>query len=143
ASYPLGTACDATCQADNAKAAANASATNDYQFQLEASSLVSAPVPKRQALRELTAQVAKNNFYTAGPNRSDARVMDFLHRRIKHVIYVVKENRTYDQILGDLSQGDGEPALTVFGQAITPNQHALASNFVTLDNFMDPGDGSM
>src|SRR5262249_36934616 len=143
ASYPMGTACDATCQADNAKAAANASATNNYQFQLEESSLVSAPVPKRQELRQLTQQVAKNNFYNAGPDRNDARAMELLHQRIQHVIYVVKENRTYDQVLGDLGQGDGEPALTVFGQAITPNHHALASGFVTLDNFMDPGDGSM
>src|SRR5262245_52168040 len=103
----------------------------------------SAPRCPTIELRELTEQVARNNFYGAGHNRHDARVMEFLHHRIKHVIYVVKENRTYDQVLGDLGQGDGEPALTVFGQAITPNHHALASQFVTLDNFMDPGDGSM
>ena len=143
AAYPLGTACDATCKADNAKAGANANATNEYQFQLEQSSLVSAPVPDRHDLGELTEQVAQNNFYGREGNGHDARVMEFLHRKIEHVIYVVKENRTYDQVLGDLSQGDGEPALTVFGQAITPNQHAIASGFVTLDNFMDPGDGSM
>ena len=70
--------------------------------------------------------------------------MDFLHERIKHVIYVVKENRTYDQILGDLGNGaNGDPALTQFGKLVTPNFHQLASQFVTLDNFMDPGDGSM
>jgi YVTN family beta-propeller protein len=143
ASYPLGTACDAACKADNLKAAANANAANQYQFQLEESSLVSAPVPDSHELSELTEQVAQNNFYGAGHHRHDARVMEFLHHKIEHVIYVVKENRTYDQILGDLIQGNGEPALTVFGRAITPNHHALASGFVTLDNFMDPGDGSM
>ena len=70
--------------------------------------------------------------------------MDFLHQHIKHVIYIVKENRTFDQILGDLTNGaDADPSLTQFGRSITPNFHRIASNFVTLDNFMDPGDGSM
>src|SRR3989442_14540623 len=70
--------------------------------------------------------------------------MNSLRRRIKHVIYVVKENRTFDQILGDLGNGsNGNPSLTQFGQKITPNHHQLARQFVTLDNFMDPGDGSM
>ncbi len=64
--------------------------------------------------------------------------------RIKHVIYVVKENRTFDQLLGDLTNGaNGDPGLTPFGQSLTPNYHRLATDFVTLDNFMDPGDGSM
>ena len=54
---------------------------------------------------------------------------------IKHVIYVIRENRTYDQILGDLKQGSGDPTLTMFGAAITPNAHALAQNFVLFDNF--------
>ena len=70
--------------------------------------------------------------------------MNFLHSKIKHVIYIVKENRTFDQILGDLTNGsNGDPKLTQFGKRITPNYHRLATNFVTLDNFMDPGDGSM
>ena len=70
--------------------------------------------------------------------------MAFMRQRIKHVIYVVKENRTFDQILGDLGNGsNGDPTLAVFGKRITPNFHLLSSNFVTLDNFMDPGDGSM
>jgi hypothetical protein len=67
-----------------------------------------------------------------------------LRQRIKHVIYIVKENRTFDQILGDLGNGsNGDSSLTQFGHDITPNFHKLASQFVTLDNFMDPGDGSM
>ena len=52
----------------------------------------------------------------------------------KHVVYVIKENRTYDQVLGDMPQGDGDPALCVFGENVTPNQHKLASEFVLLDN---------
>ncbi len=53
---------------------------------------------------------------------------------IKHVVYVIKENRTYDQVLGDLPQGRGHEPLCVFGEKITPNQHALARQFVLLDN---------
>ncbi len=127
----------------NAAAAAAARASNQYQFQLEHASLVSAPVPTEDELERLTRLVAQNNFYSA-ENGTDRAAMNFLRRRIKHVIYVVKENRTFDQILGDLGNGsNGNPSLTQFGQKITPNHHQLARQFVTLDNFMDPGDGSM
>jgi YVTN family beta-propeller protein len=54
---------------------------------------------------------------------------------IKHVFYIIRENRTYDQILGDLDRGNGDPTLALFGQDVTPNAHALAREFVTLDNF--------
>ncbi len=62
--------------------------------------------------------------------------------KIKHVIYVIKENRTYDQILGDLPQGNGDPSLVLFGHDITPNQHALAERFVLLDNLYACGEVS-
>ncbi len=58
---------------------------------------------------------------------------------IKHVVVIVKENRTYDQVLGDLGAGNGDPALAQFGQTITPNFHALAQRFGNLDNFYDEG----
>jgi DNA-binding beta-propeller fold protein YncE len=61
---------------------------------------------------------------------------------IKHVIYIVKENRTYDQILGDLPEGNGSPQLCLFPEAVTPNQHALAREFVLLDNFYVDGEVS-
>jgi DNA-binding beta-propeller fold protein YncE len=66
---------------------------------------------------------------------------------IKHVIYVIKENRTYDQILGDLEVGDrkvgdGDPSLTLYGSEITPNEHRLALQFGVLDNFYDSGEVS-
>jgi len=54
---------------------------------------------------------------------------------IKYVFYVIRENRTYDQILGDLGRGNGDPTLTLFGDDVTPNAHALARAFVTFDNF--------
>ncbi len=66
---------------------------------------------------------------------------------IKHVIYIIKENRTYDQILGDLksgdtSVGDGDPSITMYGADITPNEHKLALQFGVLDNFYDSGEVS-
>ena len=61
------------------------------------------------------------------------------HSPIKHVFVLVKENRTYDQVLGDLPEGNGDPALAQFGEMITPNQHALAMRFGDFDNFYDEG----
>jgi YVTN family beta-propeller protein len=54
---------------------------------------------------------------------------------IQHVIYIVKENRTYDQVLGDMKEGNGDPSLVLFGERVTPNHHKLAREFVLLDNF--------
>jgi hypothetical protein len=67
--------------------------------------------------------------------------------RIKHVIYILKENRSYDQIFGDLKKngkpvGNGDPSLTMYGEAITPNEHKLALQFGVLDNFFDSGEVS-
>ncbi len=61
---------------------------------------------------------------------------------IKHVIYIIKENRTYDQVLGDMPQGRGEPSLCVFGDSITPNQHLLAKQFGLMDNYYASGKSS-
>ncbi|MFT3927739.1 MAG: hypothetical protein QM778_34750 [Myxococcales bacterium] len=119
-------------------------ASNQYQFQLERASLVAAPVPGWWELPGLTATVAHNNFYSGEGSNEDRKVMRFLQDHVKHVIYVVKENRTFDQMLGDLENGaEVDPTITQFPAAITPNQHRFAEEFVTLDNFMDPGDGSM
>ena len=69
------------------------------------------------------------------------------HDRIKHVIYIIKENRTYDQIFGDLKSGgkrvgNGDESLTMYGEDITPNLHKLALQFGVLDNFYDSGEVS-
>jgi hypothetical protein len=61
---------------------------------------------------------------------------------IKYVFYIIKENRTYDQVLGDIPEGNGDPGLVLFGEKITPNQHALAREFVLLDNFYVNGEVS-
>lgn len=61
---------------------------------------------------------------------------------IKHVIYIIRENRTYDQMLGDMPEGNGAPALCLFGESVTPNAHALSREFVLLDNFFADGEVS-
>ena len=61
---------------------------------------------------------------------------------IKHVFYVIKENRTYDQVLGDMKEGNGDSSLTIFGERITPNHHAITREFVLLDNFYVNGEVS-
>ncbi len=61
---------------------------------------------------------------------------------IKYVFYIIKENRTYDQVLGDMPEGNGDTSLVLFGENITPNQHKLAREFVLLDNFYVDGEVS-
>ncbi len=108
---------------------------NQYVYQLEKAGLLTVPVPDESTLAHLTHIVAENNQLTAAPDRHDVEVMNALHARIKHVIYIIKENRTYDQVLGDLGKGNGDPSLTEFGSKITPNFHRIARQFVDLDNF--------
>ncbi|MGA3161095.1 MAG: putative Ig domain-containing protein [Terracidiphilus sp.] len=109
---------------------------NEYNPQLTKAGLLSFPVAGLVTqLPALTAQVTTNNRFASIENPSAASIMASVHSGIQHVIYILKENRTYDQILGDLGRGNGDPTLTLFGQAITPNQHNLAQQFVTLDNF--------
>lgn len=61
---------------------------------------------------------------------------------IEHIIYVIKENRTYDQVFGDVASGNGDANLAIFGRDVTPNHHALAEQYVLLDNFYQPADQS-
>jgi hypothetical protein len=90
-------------------------------------------------LPEYTQMVEHDNLF-----HSDPGTVTFVGGKnpIKHVIYVMKENRTYDQILGDLKAGDGDPSLTMYGEDITPNEHKLARQFGVLDNFYDSGEVS-
>jgi DNA-binding beta-propeller fold protein YncE len=115
---------------------------NHYVYTLEKGSLWSAPAPPPAELEALTKRVAENNrFATVRASISDP-VIAQLRQRIKRVIYVIKENRTYDQVLGDLEVGDGDPSLTEFPEPLTPDHHSLARKFVTLDNFLDSGEVS-
>ncbi len=112
---------------------------NQYTWALEKARISKIPVPDRGTLISLSEQVDKNNGFQ---NRRPDRTMKFLNNKIKHIIYVVKENRTYDQVLGDLEIGNGDPALTLFPEPISPNHHKLARDFVTFDNFYDSGESS-
>ena len=113
----------------------NCWAANQYNPQLIKAGLQSFPLPDMGQLTTLTAQVATNNRFSSTVSVDDAAVMAAVRQGVKHVIYIIKENRTYDQILGDLEIGNGDPDLAEFGEALTPNQHNLARTFVTLDNF--------
>src|ERR1041385_7238592 len=118
-------------------------AAGQYILQLEKGGFAVVPRPSAPELRELTQQVARNNhFATPTDSPGSRRLFAFLHQHIKHVIYIVKENRSYDQVLGDLEKGNGDPSLTLSPAAMTPNHHELARRFVTLDNFFDSGEVS-
>ena len=89
-------------------------------------------------LAQSTAQVIRNNQNTPAMGSSANGILAGIgikSGKIKHVIYIIKENRGYDQVLGDLPRGNGDPFLTIYGREITPNQHALAERFILLDNF--------
>ena len=119
-------------------------AKNMYVPQLERAGFLTMPAPDGLELARLTKQVAHNNrFDQPGQTEADARLFSFVREHIKHVIYVMKENRTYDQVLGDLEVGNGDPRLTLFPERISPNHHAIARKFVTLDNLSVSAEGSM
>lgn len=120
----------------------NCGAANQYILQLVKGGLLTVPRPSGAELKELTAQVARNNHFSPEPVAPAPPIFAFLRNKIKHVIYIVKENRTYDQVLGDLEKGNGDPSITLFKEPITPNHHQLARQFVTLDNFLDSGEVS-
>lgn len=96
----------------------------------------------RQATKNLeamTRQVVENNQL-----KSEVASLPFQNgsNPIKHVLYIIKENRTYDQVFGDLKVGNGDSSLTMYGEDITPNEHKLALQFGVLDNFYDSGEVS-
>jgi len=107
------------------------------------------PVPDRVTLAEYSRKVLAVTPYTDAIKMNPTVPVGSPIPRvvggsspIKHVFYIIRENRTYDSILGDMKQGNGDPALTLFGAAITPNAHALASQFVLFDNFYVDADVS-
>jgi len=115
-----------------------------YRDRLGVVSLID--LPEGRKLRDATAQVMANNRLVASGETVAANhpvPIDRGHPSpIRHVFYIIKENRTYDQVLGDLPQGNGDPSLVQFGRDVSPNHHALAESFVLLDNFYTPADQS-
>jgi YVTN family beta-propeller protein len=117
-------------------------AENQYSGSMIRGTLSIVATPSPTQLARLSKQVVANNaFDERGRVRTPAGTGSVIPRRvgqpspIKHVIYVVKENRTFDQVLGDLGRGNGDPSLTLFGRDSAPNTHALAEQFTTFDNF--------
>src|SRR5450631_1013982 len=108
------------------------------------------PVPGNASLQGMTQQVFQNNHWDLTQNIQSAsggspktkpvaipkKIGD--PSLIKHVFLIIRENRTYDQVLGDVAAGNGDPALAVFGSLDTPNAHLLVQRFPLLDNFYDP-----
>jgi YVTN family beta-propeller protein len=104
-------------------------------------SLTIVPVPDDTALVQYTETVYKNCPYsdkllTNAPHPEKTAIPTRVGELspIKYVLYIIKENRTYDQVFGDLTQGNGDPSLVMFGRDVTPNHHKLATDFVLLDN---------
>lgn len=90
-------------------------------------------------LAQLSSQVMESNRMHAAQQQV---AFSAGKGQIRHVIYIIKENRSYDQVFGDLPAGDRDPALTMYGASITPNEHKLAEQFGILDNFYDSGEVS-
>jgi YVTN family beta-propeller protein len=104
------------------------------------------PVPRPGDLNKMTETVNSNNKLAyndkvspGGGKIVPVPVVPSQKSVFKHVIYIIKENRTYDQVFGDMTQGDGDTSLVMFGREVTPNHHKLAEDFVLLDNFYCSG----
>jgi YVTN family beta-propeller protein len=121
----------------------NAGANGQYIAAMLQGTISEVAMPDDEALRTLTAQVYDVTPYDDRTKLApadapiDSPIPAAVGRPspIRHVFYVVRENRTYDQIFGDMAEGNGDPNLTLFGEDVTPNAHALARQFVLLDNF--------
>lgn len=103
------------------------------------------PVPNSRQLASYTSQVLKDARIPQALKAYEKSLTDKKPVPVpaklgepsvfEHVVYIIKENRTYDQLFGDLKQADGDPELCIFGRQVTPNHHALAEQFVLLDNY--------
>jgi YVTN family beta-propeller protein len=117
-------------------------------------SLTRFTLPSDQQIQKYTAAVFTQNGWDASSvkqaqgNQGENQPVVAIPKRIgdpsaiKHVFLLVKENRSYDQLYGDMKQGNGDPSLAQFGQKVTPNQHALATQFGLYDNIYDIGTNS-
>jgi YVTN family beta-propeller protein len=120
-----------------------------YNSHRQRATLSTIPIPSAASLSGLTQKVKEQNLSFRAdiarllPRKNVAPVP--VPERIgepsvfKHVIYIIKENRTYDQVFGDIETGKGDPTLCIFGEEVTPNQHKLARDFVLLDNYYVSG----
>ncbi|MCG6187969.1 bifunctional YncE family protein/alkaline phosphatase family protein [Maribellus maritimus] len=128
------------------------SGAKSYNAHRQMASVSIIPLPDKNQLADYTKRVHETNqiFRIALSKklpRKNANAVPVPLRIgepsiFKHVVYIIKENRTYDQILGDVSAGDGDPSLCVFGKEVTPNTHKIVDDFLLLDNFYVSGKSS-
>jgi YVTN family beta-propeller protein len=131
---------------------ARTSNNNSFNSHLQQATVSIIPIPKDDVLKTYTSTVEKSNllFRTNISQllpRNEAKPVPVPERIgepsvFKHVVYIIKENRTYDQVLGDMTEGNGLTSLCNFGDSITPNQHKLARDFLLLDNYYVSGKSS-
>jgi DNA-binding beta-propeller fold protein YncE len=122
----------------------------EYVGRIQTGTVGFVPAPTDEQLTVFTETVRMNSAYkddrqrerVVGP-QSGLFVKSGEHQSpIRHVIYIIKENRTYDQVLGDIGKGNSDPSLTLFGENVTPNLHQIARDFILYDNFYENADVS-
>jgi YVTN family beta-propeller protein len=134
------------------KVTGQAQAEKAYNAHKQLASISFLSVPNEAELKVFTEKVKNQSLYRR------AKLAELLPRKsiaprpvperigepsvFKHVLYIIKENRTYDQVLGDMKEGDGKASLCIFGDSITPNQHSLAREYSLLDNYYVSGKSS-
>jgi hypothetical protein len=122
----------------------------DYILSTITGGITRCPVPGPDELRELTRITEMSSPYRDARVSANAKApvtsaLPADHRQkspFEYVVYIIKENRTYDQVLGDIKKGNGDPNLVLFGPEVTPNHHRLAEQFVLLDNTYCDGEVS-
>ncbi len=119
-------------------AGSHANPDGSYIANLIIGSVSIIPAPDRATLARYTREVYALSPYSNARIRPTVRASD-RPTEVKHVVYIIRENRTYDQVFGDVSEGNGDPSLAIFNDSITPNAHAIARRWVLFDNFYVDG----
>ncbi len=149
-SYPNPKGPNPSVRPEPVHAGSNAPAAVEYVAHIQTGSVAFLRAPGEEELAAFTETVMHNSPYSDdilyGPVNDEQQAFfsatDQHTSPIKHVIYVVKENRTYDQVLGDMEKGNGDKSLTLFGEQYTPNLHQLARDYILYDNFYENADVS-
>lgn len=123
-----------------------------YNSHHEEASVSIIPLPDKNQLKDFTTRVENANLLFRSKLAQQLPRQGITEKPVperigepsvfKHVIYIIKENRSYDQVLGDMNEGNGMKSLCIFGEVVTPNQHQLAKDFSLLDNYMASGKSS-
>ncbi len=154
--YPSGLAlendqvlCVANLEGEGARIPAKNGAYNSHRAAATVSVI---PLPDRKQLKAYTQRVENANLLFRGKLAQQLPRLGVIPRPVperigepsvfKHVVYIIKENRTYDQVLGDMTIGNGMRSLCIFGEEVTPNEHQVARNYLLLDNYLASGKSS-